>query len=122
MSGTLTHNLLAASELMVGFVIVMLTLAVLWGLTELLGRVIRRLERAAAAPKLAPSTLTQAAAADAIAPATAAASPSDEETAVIAAAVALVLDAPHRVVLVQTAQSAWHQQGRRAIHDSRRLR
>lgn len=122
MSGTLGQNLLAASELMVGFVLVMLTLAVLWGLTDLLGRIVRRLERAAAAPKLAPNTLAQAAAAHASAPATAAESSSDEETAVIAAAVALMLDAPHRVVSVQTAQSAWGQQGRRAIHDSRRRR
>ncbi len=122
MSGTVGQNLLAASELLIGFVLVMLTLAVLWGLTELLGRIVRRLERAATAPKPAPNTLAQAAAADAIAPANAAASSSDEEAAVIAAAVALMLDAPHRVVSAQTAPSAWGQQGRRAIHDSRRRR
>jgi Na+-transporting methylmalonyl-CoA/oxaloacetate decarboxylase gamma subunit len=126
MSGTLGQNLLAASELLVGFVLVMLTLVVLWGLTELLGRIVRRLEHAAAAPTLAPGTLAQADAADAVAAATAAttaaASSSDEEAAVIAAAVALMLDAPHRVVSVQTAPSAWGQQGRRAIQDSRRRR
>ncbi len=112
MSGTLVQNLWAASELLVGFAIVMGTLALLWGLTALMARAIARLEQPApATPPQAPPV--PAAAIDA--------GPGAEELAVVAAAVALMLERPHRVVRVLPQPSAWGQQGRRDAHSSHRM-
>lgn len=116
MNGTLAQNLWAAGGLLVGFAIVMFTLALLWGLTALMARVIARLESRAAAAA-AVSTRTSA-------PAPMGApdgAPSDEELAALAAAVALLLDRPHRVLRVLPQPSAWGQQGRRDAHSSHRM-
>ncbi|MGA8053058.1 MAG: OadG family protein [Burkholderiales bacterium] len=112
MSDTHFQNLLAAAELLVGFVIVMLTLSVLWGLTALMGRIVARFERrgpqAAVAARAAPERVVSGGV-------------EDDELAVIAAAVALTLDVPHRVVSVQPQPSSWGQQGRRDLHGSHRI-
>lgn len=112
MNGTLAQSLWAASELLVGFAIVMGTLALLWGLTALMARVIAQLERPAPAtmphrPRVSAAPID--------------AGPSDEEMAVVAATVALMLDRPHRVVRVLPQPSAWGQQGRRDAHSSHRM-
>jgi sodium pump decarboxylase gamma subunit len=112
-SASVWHNLFAAAELLAGFVIVMLTLLILWGLTELMGRLVTRFESRppqAAAP-VAAGHQAPPAAADA-----------DEELAVIAAAVALMLSVPHRVVQVQPRPSSWGHKGRSDLHDSHRIR
>ena len=118
MNGTLTQNLLAASELLVGFVIVLATLTLLWGLTALMARLIARLEAPQKAAAARPTTTAVAAAPSASADT----GPSDEEVAVIAAAVALLIAAPHRIVRVQPQPSAWGEEGRRDTHASHRRR
>ncbi|MDP2032245.1 MAG: OadG family transporter subunit [Polaromonas sp.] len=114
MSGTLAQNLWAASELLVGFGIVMLTLALLWGLTALMAQVVAWFETRPVAP--APTPLPAPASASA-----SATGPDDEEIAVVAAAVALMLDRPHRLVHVRVVPSAWGQQGRSDAHSSHRM-
>lgn len=109
MSGTLTQNLWAAAELLIGFAVVMFTLALLWGLTALMARVVARLQRPAPAAAAAASSVAIDAA------------PDDETIAVVAAAVALLLDRPHRIVRVLPQPSAWGQQGRRDAHSSHRM-
>lgn len=127
MSGGAVQPLWAAAELLVGFVIVMFTLALLWGLTALMARVVARLEQLRpATPPHAPPTPTAtsgAGIADAgIADAgIAEAGIGDGELAAVAAAVALMLDRPHRVVRVRPQPSAWGQQGRRDAHASHRM-
>ena len=109
MTSTLAQNLWAAAELLVGFVIVMLTLAMLWGLTVLMSRLVAWLERPTATAALAPTPATVAAVA-----------PGEEEIAVLAAAVAVLLDRPHRIVHVLPLNSAWGLQGRLDTHASHR--
>ena len=132
MSGGAVQPLWAAAELLVGFVIVMFTLALLWGLTALMARVVARLEQLrSATPPHAPPTppatsgagIADAVVADAgIAEAGIGdADIGDGELAAVAAAVALMLDRPHRVVRVRPQPSAWGQQGRRDAHASHRM-
>lgn len=107
------HNILAASGLLIGFVMVMLTLAVLWGLTALMSRVVARFE--SVAPGASAPT-------DAAGPIVVEAADPDEELAVIAAAAALMLEQPHRVVRVRPHAISWGRQGRGDIHGSHRIR
>ncbi|MDZ7592496.1 MAG: OadG family transporter subunit [Rubrivivax sp.] len=118
----MAQNLWAAAELLVGFALVMFTLALLFGLTVLISRVIARLERPAPAAAPTASTAptppsTSAARTDG----TEDAGASGEEMAAVAAAVALMIDRPHRVVRVLPQPSAWGQQGRRDAHSSHHL-
>lgn len=109
MNTTPWQNVGAATELFVGFALVMATLVMLWGLTALLGRVVVRVEahraRRAADGKAAAQAVDD-----------------DETLAVIAAAAAAVLDAPHRVVSVRPRQSVWGQLGRQDLHASHNVR
>jgi Na+-transporting methylmalonyl-CoA/oxaloacetate decarboxylase gamma subunit len=119
MSGSIFQNFLASLELLVGFVIVMLTLAVLWGLTALMGAIVARVQ------KPAPRHRKKAAKVAEAAEASPAPSPAEDEEVlvVVAAATALLLGTPrHRIIAVSARPSAWGQQGQRDIHDSRRLR
>jgi Na+-transporting methylmalonyl-CoA/oxaloacetate decarboxylase gamma subunit len=117
MTGSLAAQLLTALELLVGFVIVMFTLALLWGLTALMGRIVQGLERRPARGAAipigdAPAGVTAPAprgAEDAI---------DDEELVVVCAAAALMLDAPHRVVSVRGDPSSWGRAGRRETQGS----
>ncbi len=119
MSGTLAQNLWAAAELLVGFVLVMLTLSVLWGMTALMSRVIAWLQTQPSAT--AANAAAVAAAAAKPAPAVVASpGPDDQEIAVVAAAVAVLLDRPHRIVHVLPLASAWGRQGRLDTQASRR--
>lgn len=109
MNGTLAQNLWAATALLVGFAVVMFTLALLWGLTALMARVVARLQRPAPAAAAAQPAAATDPGAD------------DTDIAVLAAAVALLLDRPHRIVRVLPQPSAWGQQGRRDAHSSHRM-
>jgi Na+-transporting methylmalonyl-CoA/oxaloacetate decarboxylase gamma subunit len=115
MSGTLAQNLWAASELLVGFVIVMLALTVLWGLTALMSRVVAWMERPTtdAVPAATPEATPAATPADSL-------DPADDVIAVVGAAVAILLDRPHRIVHVLPLPSAWGRQGRLDSHASNR--
>lgn len=109
-----TDSFLAAAEHLTGFLIVMLTLGLLWGLTELLGRIFARQELSAAKQRPAP-----------VAASPVASSGSEmlpDDIAVVAAAVAYLLDEPHQIVSVRPQPSSWGQQGRRDIHASHRIR
>jgi Na+-transporting methylmalonyl-CoA/oxaloacetate decarboxylase gamma subunit len=110
-SSTLAHDLWAAAGLLAGFGIVMATLALLWGLTALMSRLVARLERPA--PAAAP--VAAAPAADT------AALDGDELVVVVAATAAVLLHRPHRIVRVLPQRSAWGQQGRRDAHSSHRM-
>jgi Na+-transporting methylmalonyl-CoA/oxaloacetate decarboxylase gamma subunit len=105
MNATLAQDLWAAAELLVGFVIVMLALTLLWGLTALMSRLVAWLERPTPAAAPAPA---------------AALDPGEEEIAVVAAAVAILLDRPHRIVHALPLPSAWGRQGRLDTHASHR--
>jgi Na+-transporting methylmalonyl-CoA/oxaloacetate decarboxylase gamma subunit len=109
-------ELLLAAEHLAGFVIVMLALSLLWGLTVVLGRVVARIEKLRTLPVAVPAaTIPPVGAPTGV-------EVSDDELVVIAATVAAMIDGRHRVVAVRPVQSSWGQQGRREIHASHRIR
>ena len=119
MNGGTPGALLQASELLVGFVVVMGTLGLLWALTALMSRAVARWQ-----PRPAPGPSAHASSDQPVMPGAAPdgqAVPDDEELAAVAAAVALMIDAPHRVVRVHPQPSAWGQEGRRNTHASHRM-
>lgn len=122
MNGGTLNALWQAGDLLVGFVVVMGTLGLLWALTALMSWAVARWQpRPAPQPsRHDPADLTVTPGAAARAPA-GGGEPDDEELAAIAAAVALMIDAPHRVVRVQPQPSAWGQEGRRNTHASHRM-
>ncbi len=110
------HDVWLAAEHLAGFVIVMLALTVLWGLTALMGRIFsRRAARSGQAVTLprAAAPATPGPAADGL---------TDDEIVVVAAAVAAMFGGRHRVVSVRPVHSSWGDQGRREIHASHRIR
>jgi Na+-transporting methylmalonyl-CoA/oxaloacetate decarboxylase gamma subunit len=112
----LLENLLIAAEHLAGFAIVMCTLAVLWGLTALMGRVVARMESGAPAPPSRP-------AAKPVTPeASAGGDIENDDLVVIAATAAAMFDTRHRIVSIRPHVSTWGQQGRREIHASHRIR
>ncbi len=111
----MTENLILAIEHLAGFVIVMLTLCLLWGGTALIGRLFGSQPARQKTTRLAASNhqvSTPADDADDI---------SDELVAVYAAA-AVLLDQKHTIVAIRTTPSSWGIQGRREIHASHRIR
>jgi len=106
-------------EHLTGFVIVMIALGGLWGMTALMAKAVAAFEKSKA-PAPAPAAAPAAAAA-AVAP-TAQDGPPEDDLVVVAAAVATMLGARHRVVAVKPVSSSWGQQGRRDIHASHRIR
>ncbi|RME69331.1 MAG: hypothetical protein D6781_08820 [Verrucomicrobia bacterium] len=108
-----TSDILAAAEQLVGFVIVIMALSILWGLTALMGRVVSALAPAKPAAKK-PATQKAVAAQSS--------TEGDDELVVIAATAAMLLGERHRIVSVKPAPSTWGQQGRRDIHASHRIR
>ncbi len=106
-------------EHLTGFVIVMIALGGLWGLTVLMAKLIAAIDK----PKAqAQAQVAASAAAVAAAPAVAHAGPPEDDLVVVAAAVASMLGVRHRVVAVRPIASSWGQQGRRDIHASHRIR
>ena len=117
-------NLVEALESLTGFVIVMLALAVLWGLTAMTGRLfIARAAREATA-KAAPAPVPEPviAASGAASDRGSSDDELDDDLVVIAAAAASLLSAAHRIVSVRPVDSSWGRQGRRDIHASHRIR
>ncbi len=108
-------SFLAELELLgVGFAIVLGTLCALWWLTALMGWLFVRGRGNQSAMKPVATT-----------PAAALAPPATEEDvpiAAIAAAVAVVLDAPHRILSVELQRQDWAVEGRRRIFASHQLR
>lgn len=106
-----------ASFIAIGFLLVMVMLAVLWWITELVGL---RFKAAAASAK---------AAAPALAPEAVATALEDEDADnphlpfLIAAAVDSAMQGqPHRIVNVRVAGDNWAREGRRDIFSGRRVR
>ncbi len=100
-------DLVLAAEHLAGFVIVMMALAVLWGLTALVGRAFTPAVAAIPAPV-----------ADLRPPSPAV----GDEVIVIAAVAAALLGGPLRIVSVRPVPTSWALQGRREIHASHRIR
>lgn len=104
-------------EYLTGFLLVILTLTMMWGMTALIGRFfIGRENRTTSAP--APAI--EAAPAPAPAPVPDGLTP--QLVAVIAAAVAAVVKQPHAVVAIRPADGDWSREGRRQIFASKRVR
>lgn len=110
------QNLLAAVPHIAGMLTVMLALTSLWALSAVVARLVALVERRAAPPP-APALPEQLSA-----PSPTAVDVDDEDAAVVAATVAMLLTSPHRIVTIHPVTSTWGQQGRRDIHESRRLR
>ncbi|MDA3962644.1 MAG: hypothetical protein PF961_17800 [Planctomycetota bacterium] len=93
----------------VGVIIVLGALGSLWILCELIGLVFKRVEAAAAAKRAAAEPEYV---------------PHEEEVpvAAIAAAVAIALDRPHRIVAIGAGTSGWSAEGRREHFLSHRVR
>lgn len=108
-------NLLDALQQLTGFVIVMLALCLLWGLTALIGRIFGSSGTVQPAAKPAPAAAQTHSA-------HVGTSEIEDDLVIVAAAVTAMLDSRHRIVSVRPAASTWGQQGRRDIHASHRLR
>lgn len=108
MTGSIVQAISATAELFVGFGLVMLTLAALWGLTALLGRAVVRFERRPSATAAQPPQAAIPVPED----------DPDETVVVIAAAAAMIGDVPHRVVAVRPRNSVWGLLGRQDLHAS----
>jgi hypothetical protein len=112
------NNLVEAAETLTGFVIVMIALTVLWGLTTLTGRIFAGRVAKATVPGAVPAS-----AAGASPPAAASEENEvDDDLVVVAAAAASLLATTHRIVSVRPVDSSWGRQGRRDIHASHRIR
>lgn len=117
------ESVLQAMEHMTGFIIVLMTLSILWGLTALMGKVAiylekRRLQQAPAAPAVGATAV-------AATPTTVSAAldgPTDEEVAIIAATVSMMLTGRHRIVSIRPGSSDWSREGRRQIFSSHKIR
>ncbi len=108
-------NLIAAIEHLTGFVIVLIALSALWGLTALIGRIFGStgtIQPAVATPTPSPVAAS----------AHVGSSEVDEDLVVVTAAVTAMLAGRHRIVSVRPVASSWGQEGRRDIHASHRLR
>jgi Na+-transporting methylmalonyl-CoA/oxaloacetate decarboxylase gamma subunit len=103
-------NIMLATEHFAGLLVVMLALVSLWILTATMSWLVARLAPATAVP--APPSTGRVA--DIVAE-------DDDEVAVIAATVAVLLGPTSRVIAVQQVSTAWADQGRRDIHISHRL-
>jgi Na+-transporting methylmalonyl-CoA/oxaloacetate decarboxylase gamma subunit len=110
-----THPFIASLQHILGFILVVLVLLTLWGLTVLIGRIFIRFE-AASAPK--------AAAPEKNAPAAAVESEGmpEEEIAAIAAVVSLFMGRRSRIVSIRSTTKDWSREGRREHFASHRLR
>ncbi len=94
-----------------GFVIVVVTLAILWALCASTGVILQKL--LPPTPVAQPAAAKTRAADDALPP---------ETLVVIAAAVAAVTGKPRRIVSVQPHNPAWSQAGRQQIQSSHNIR
>jgi Na+-transporting methylmalonyl-CoA/oxaloacetate decarboxylase gamma subunit len=102
------HSFVDSLEHIVGFFLVFLALALLWGLTLGLGQVFKPAKAGAAAPA------DVGGAADS--------GPDEEEVAAIAATVACLMGHRSRIVSIRSAAKDWSREGRREHFASHRLR
>lgn len=109
----MVEKLIHASEHLVGFAIVIVTLAVLWGFTVLIGKIF--------GGQTAP--VTQSASPEPVAATQSAPSDIEEDdVVVVSAAVAALLSERHRIVSIRPQASRWGSQGRADHHASHRIR
>jgi Na+-transporting methylmalonyl-CoA/oxaloacetate decarboxylase gamma subunit len=100
----------------VGMLILLGALAYLWLVVNRLSRTVQTLGQRVSPPAPTPAAPPMTSAAE---------TPDEGVIAAIAAAVAIVLRAPHRIVAVQPdsgAQHAWSAEGRREIYLSHKIR
>ena len=97
---------------LLGFVVVLVTLVVLWGICLLIGAILQKVMPPAAVtpPKTVPAKALED---GSIAP---------ETLVVIAAAVAAVTGKPRRIISLQPHHPAWSQAGRQEILSSHKVR
>jgi Na+-transporting methylmalonyl-CoA/oxaloacetate decarboxylase gamma subunit len=108
-------SILDALPHLAGMLMVMMTLAILWGVCAITARLVQFLmpEKSPAAPASASSAAPAAAAAAEIAP---------EIVAVIAAAVATCTGGNIRVVSIKPISTSWEKAGRQSVLTSHRIR
>ncbi len=115
-----SHSVAAAVPHLLGMLLVVLTLAALWGVCVLSATLI-----------VLSSTLAKTFASAPAAPAPAQAAPkpasvtddlSPELVAVISAAVAAVTDSAHRIVAIKPQSSTWSKAGRQSVLSSHKIR
>ena len=125
------HDLSISLPYLMGFVVVVVTLAVLMGLCMGVGTILQRVMPDAGVPKpilkpeAAPATTADEISPEILAVLTAAAiasEPTSEIATVIAAAAATMIDEPHRVISIKPQNSSWGQAGRQQIHSSHNIR
>jgi hypothetical protein len=124
------QEFLQSLEHLTGFVIVMIALGGLWGLTALMAKLVAifvkpKVSTRGHAPVHAHGhgqAHVPAGAAPVVAAATTHPGPVEDDLVIVAAAVATMLGTRHRVVAVKPVSSSWGQQGRRDIHASHRIR
>ncbi len=124
------QEFLQSIEHLTGFLIVMIALSGLWGLTALMSKLVAIFVKpqvpahghARARAHGHGHAHAPAVAAPVAAAATAHSGPPEDDLVVVAAAVATMLGARHRLVAVKPVSSSWGQQGRRDIHASHRIR
>lgn len=96
---------------LMGFVVVVVTLAILWGLCASTGLILQKVMPPA--PVAQPTAARSQVGNDSVPP---------EVLVVIAAAVTAAVGKPRRIVSVQPHNPAWSQAGRQQIHSSHNLR
>ena len=105
-----THPFFSSLEHILGFLLVLVALLLLWGLTLLIGQIFRRL----ASPVHAPSTPESAPVQTE--------GPSEEEVAAIAATVVCLMGHRSRIVSIHSSTKDWSREGRREIFASHKIR
>lgn len=118
-----SHSLLDALPHMAGMLMVMVTLAFLWGVCALTATLVKLLlpESKPASQAAAPAPAAKPAAPAAPAPAETGIAP--EIVAVIAAAVATVTgNQAHRIVSIKPMSTSWERAGRQSVLTSHRIR
>ncbi|MCC5842167.1 MAG: hypothetical protein JJT96_18775 [Opitutales bacterium] len=123
-----THAIFDSLEHLRGFLLVVIILLLLWGMTALIGKTFMALEarkvaKAKAAVASAPFSVPTASQSPSAAPAaTAPGAPTDEEVAAIAAAIAMCMQGGARIVSIRPASTDWGREGRRQIFASHKIR
>jgi len=125
------HNLSISLPYLMGFVVVLVTLAALMGICMGIGAIIQRYlpdggtSTFATKPTLAPATISDDIPPEILTVLTAAAmacEPTDNITTVIVAAAATMIDEPHRVISIKPQNTSWSQAGRQQIQSSHNIR
>lgn len=121
-----THAIFDALEHLRGFLLVVIILLLLWGMTALIGKTFMALEAKKAAKAkaaLASASASAPAPSQSLAPAASTpGGPTDEEVAAIAAAIAMCMQGGARIVSIRPSSSDWGREGRRQIFASHKIR